>query len=199
MKKCLFITFLIFLNCTVLYTKIFSNELKNIKLNLKDEELAIVIIDLENSTSLLLKKEDNYILYILRYIDDKDLYLNIEIFTNNIDYVFMNEEYDIKYPNKMVIDGNILIDGIRIEPSKIYYKNKSFCINSTNKCNYIYLIDELEIKKPLDGIFYNQYLPEHYIEKLHDLWIDTYKITKNDYTILIIGKNDEILNLQREY
>lgn len=199
MKKCIFIIFLIIINCTILYIKIFSNELKNIKVKLSEYEIAIIIIDLENSTSLLVKKEDNFILYIINYINDKDLYLNIELFTKNIDYVFMNEEYDVKYPNKMVIDGNILLDGIRLEPSKIYYNNKSFCIDIIDKCNYLYIVNELETNSAIDGIFYNENLSSIYIEKIHDMWIDTYKITKSDYTILILGENDEVIKLQHEY
>lgn len=199
MKKWLLIIFLIILNFTILYCKIYSSDLKNIKLKLNDDELGIIIIHLENSTSLLLKNGDTYILYLLDYKDDTDLYINIELFTDKIDYVFMNEEYDLKYPYKIVIDGKIIIDDIRLEPNKISYKGSTFCINSIDNCDYVYLTEEMKINTTPKTIFYNELLSNNYIDKIHNLWTDSYKITENDFTILILNEEYEVIKLQHEY
>lgn len=199
MKKCLFIIFLIIINFTILYSKIYSSDLKNIKLKLDKNKLAIILIYLENSTSLLLKNSDNFILYVLDYKNDTDFYINISLFTDKVDYVFMNEEYDLKYPYKVVLDESIILDGLRIEQNRIYYNNTLFCINEARNCDYIYLTNEVELDNEPKIIIYSDLLSTKYISKLHDSWTDTYKMSKKEFIILILGNDYEVIKLQHEY
>lgn len=199
MKKCLFIIFLIIINFTILYSKIYSSDLKNIKLKLDKNELAIILIYLENSTSLLLKNNDNFILYVLDYKNDTDFYINISLFTDKVDYVFMNEEYDLKYPYKVVLDESIILDGLRIEQNRIYYNNTMFCINEARNCDYVYLTNEVELDNEPKIIIYSDLLSTKYVNKLHDSWTDTYKMSKKEFIILILGNDYEVIKLQHEY
>lgn len=197
MKKLYLIFLLVILNFGLFYVRIFSNQLKKIDLKLKDDELAIIILSLDASKSILLHKTNLFSLYTFSYIDDKDLEQNVSLFTDNVDYVFMSEEYPLSYPFKSVLDGVVVLQGIQIEPSRVHFRNKTFCINEIDSCDYIYLTKEIELPENVDAIFYDESLPTSYIESLHQKWLDVYKVTNKSYTILVLNDDYEVVHLTR--
>lgn len=196
MKKLYLILFLILINVSLLYVKIYSNKLKNINLKLKDNEIAIIILFLEDSNSILIKSLDIHLLYTFDYRTEKNLESNISLFTNHIDYVFMKEEYTLSYPNKIHLDGLTVIQDIQIEPNKIHCNNYTFCIDMVDNCDFIYLTEEKEVNNQKSTIFYADSLPKSYIESFHDDWIDVYKVTKDNYTILLLSDDYEVIQLE---
>lgn len=195
MKKLYLIFFLILLNCCLFYVRISSNQLKKIDLKLKADELAIIILSLDSSKSLLMTKPNFYSLYTFSYIDDKDLEQTISLFTDKVDYVFMNEEYPLSYPYKSVLDGLVVIQDIQLEPYRIHFHNKTFCINESKNCDFLYLTKEIEISDNIDAIFYDESLSNTYIESIHEKWVDAYKITDKSYTILVLNNDYEVIHL----
>ena len=135
MKKIILIIVLIIFNVLLIYSKVSGKN--NINLNLKDEELAIVVIDNINSKSLLLLKNNQTILYILEYNDDKDLIKDLDKFTYSFDYIFKSENFKTSFSNDMIINNN-MIDDIYISKNQIRYMNYSFCINESH-CDFTYL------------------------------------------------------------
>lgn len=196
MKKIYLILFLIVTNIFLLCVKIYSNKLKNINLRLKDNEIAIVILSLEDSKSLLIKSQDSYFLYTFDYLSEKNLNSNISLFTEKLDYVFMKEEYALSYPHKIHLDGLTVLQNIQLEPNKIHYNNYTFCINEVENCDFIYLTEEKEVSSKKSIIFYDYTLSNSYIESFHDDWIDVYKVSSGGYTILLLGTDYDVIYLE---
>ena len=129
MKKLYLIIFLVLANISLLCVRIFSNKLKKIELNLKEGEVAVIILSLEESKSFLLSSKNGNLLYTFSYKDDQNLEQNISLFTDNLDYVFMKHEYPLSYPNKTVLDGLVVIQNIQLEPNRLHYNNRIFKID----------------------------------------------------------------------
>lgn len=192
MKKIILIIVLIIFNVLLIYSKVSGKN--NINLNLDDDELAIVIIDNLKSKSLLLLKNDQSILYVLEYNDDKKLLNDLNKFTYNFDYIFKSDNFKIPFTNDMVINNNI-IDNIYISKNQIRYMNYSFCINESH-CDFTYLTQNIDVKDT-NNIIYTSDISEDIIDN-NDEWIDSYKVSKNNYLIIFIkDDNYEITNLIR--
>lgn len=195
MKKLYLIIFLVLANVSLLYVRIFSNKLKKIELNLKEGEVAIIILSLEESKSFLLSSKNGNLLYTFSYKDNQNLEQNISLFTDHLDYVFMRNEYPLSYPNKTVLDGLVVIQNIQLEPNRLYYNNRVLCINEVENCDFVYLTEEISLSENIDVVFYDESLSDTYIETLHKKWIDTYKITNDSYTILLLNDDYEVIHL----
>ncbi len=191
MRKILFIFFLLLFNILLIYSKVSSKS--NIDLKLKKDELAIIIINNPQSKALLLLKNDLSIAYILDYQKDDNLKKDIYNFTTNLDYVFMNDNYDINLKNRKIIMPRI-IEKIILDNNKITYNNYSFCVDKELSCDITYLIKEKElIGDNIKSIIYNNEINPN----IQNDWIDTYSVGKNNYIIIFIKDNYEINNLER--
>ena len=197
MKKVYLIIVLVIVNLFLLCGKIYSNKLKNINLKLKEDEIAVVILSLQDSKSLLVKAQDIYLLYTFSYENSKNLENNVALFTEKVVYVFMNEEYPLSYPYKIQLDELTVIQNIQLEPNRLHYNNYTFCINEKENCDFIYLTKEIGDIQQKSTIFYDEFLAQEYIESFHDDWIDVYKITNESYTILVLGNDFEIIHLDQ--
>jgi len=196
MKKLVFILFLLIINFYLLYFKISSIDTRNAKLRLRKDELGIVILYLEQSTSLLIKKADYSLLYVIEYHGDNDLYETINLFAENIDYVFMWEEYDLQYSYKVVVDGSISINDIIIEKNSIRYQNHSFCIDTIGECDYIYLIRGVDGKVNAKMVLHNDSLSSSYVKGIYDNWGEIYKVRRSTYITLILGSDHGLIKVK---
>ncbi len=195
MKKLYLIIFLIVINFSLFYVRIFSNKMKKVNLKLRSDEIGIILLSLEKSKSLLITNSDTFLLYTFSYQEDENLAQRLSLFTDRVDYVFMKNEYSLSYPYKTVLDGLVVIQNIQLEPNRLHYNNKTFCINETKDCNFVYLTEELEFEENLDAVFYDEALSDSYIEKLHEKWLDVYKITTDSSTILLLNTDYEVIHL----
>ena len=191
MRKILFILFLLLFNILLIYSKVKS--INNINLKLKKDELAIVIINNPKSKSLLLLKNDISILYVLDYQNDSNIKDDVLNFTSKLDYVFMNDNYDIPFKNKKLIKSKI-IEKIIMDKNKITYNNYRFCIDKELSCDITYLIKEKElVGDNLKSVIYNSEINP----SIKNDWLDTYSIGFNNYIIIFIKDSYEINNLAR--
>ena len=81
MKKYFIIIILIILNILVYTDKTILSSSSKINLDLKEEEIALSIISLDNSKSILINKKD---LFVLEYIDSLNLEKVINLYGVNI-------------------------------------------------------------------------------------------------------------------
>ena len=81
MKKYFIIIILIILNILVYMDKTILSSSSKINLDLKEEEIALSIISLDNSKSILINKKD---LFVLEYIDSLNLEKVINLYGVNI-------------------------------------------------------------------------------------------------------------------
>ena len=193
MKKFVVIISLIVFNVLLLYSKVSSKS--DINLKLDKNELAIIVINNDDSKALLLLKDNKSILYILEYNNDKKLLKNLEKFTYNFDYIYENDLYDIPLDRKELIYTN-MIDNIYLSKNRISYLNYTFCINESY-CDFTYLTGDYEIKET-NNIIYSDNISEKTKDLYEQEWIDLYKISNNNYLIIFIkDDNYEITNLMR--
>lgn len=191
MKKVIFILFLLVFNILLVCSKVLSKS--DIALDLEHDELAIVIIDNDDNKALLLLKNDISIAYILDYKDNFNLKKDLYKFTDSIDYVFMNDEYDIDITNKKIIEPKT-IEKIFLEKNKINYNNYNFCIDQEVNCDFVYLINNNTINgENVKVIIHNNKISP----AIENDWIDKYIVSNNNYIIIFIKDNYEITNLEK--
>ena len=136
MKKYFIIIILIILNILVYTDKTILSSSSKINLDLKEEEIALSIISLDNSKSILINKKD---LFVLEYIDSLNLEKVINLYGVNILRNLIqnnNDLINIKSYNKQTLNNKIMIDNITFEVNDnikiINYKNYNFCIYKKN-------------------------------------------------------------------
>ncbi len=193
MKKWILILFFIFCCLFFFLTKAKSKQLSHIHISLKEGEIAIIFLDFSASKSLLIKTSDEYLFYLLSDEGDSSLEEKVSLFTKVPDYVFMSSSYSLSYPHKKILDEVVVLEKIQLEPNKIHYQDHTFCINQVDDCDYVYLTEEIPIKKTLDVVFYEEDLNSSYIEKFYEQWTDTYKISKQNYTVLFLQDGYEVV------
>ena len=127
MKKYFIIIILIILNILVYTDKTILSSSSKINLDLKEEEIALSIISLDNSKSILINKKD---LFVLEYIDSLNLEKVINLYGVNILRNLIqnnNDLINIKSYNKQTLNNKIMIDNITFEVNDnikiINYKN----------------------------------------------------------------------------
>lgn len=195
MKKVGIIIILLLFNLCIVYAKIANNDLNKVDIKLSDQEIGIVTLALDDSISLLIKYHDKYILYLLDYISDKNILEKTKIFTDYIDYQFMNYNYDIS--NTSIINKK-KVDNLVISKNEIELDNKKICFNKSIGCDYVFIThDDILVNEDVKAIFYYNNLSDNYIDYLNSFWIDEYKLSNQSYTIITIGDDYKVDNLLR--
>lgn len=170
-----------------------SQQLSKVRISLKENEIAIIFLSFSSSKSLLIKTGEEYIFYLLSYEGMNDLEERVSLFTRKPDYVFMKEDYSLSYPHKKVLDELVVLGNIQLEPNRLHFQNHTFCINQIEGCDYVYLTEEIPTPEPIDVLFYDEELSSSYIEKFYEQWMDTYKISKQNYTVLFLQKGYQVV------
>ncbi len=206
MKKYFIIIILIILNILVYMDKTILSSSSKINLDLKEEEIALSIISLDNSKSILINKKD---LFVLEYIDSLNLEKVINLYGVNILRNLIqnnNDLINIKSYNKQTLNNKIMIDNITFEVNDnikiINYKNYNFCIykSGTNKnlsiCNFIYFLDmdNINFSDEVLAVFFDKNIKENKIEKYYDKWVDSYILNdKTFYTLKFLNNDYEVI------
>ena len=194
MKKVLVICLLLALNLCVVYAKIKDQKLDRVDINLKDNEIGIVIINLEQSKSLLIKYKNKNILYLFNYLGKQNIDSSTNIFTDKIDYIYMNNDFSYKTNNKII--GHKNIDDLTLLPNKIIYKEKTICINQSNDCDFVIINqNDILLNKDIKALFYTNNLSTSYLDYLNTFWVDKYRLSNQSYTIITIGDDYQVNNL----
>ncbi len=195
MKKIIIIAILLVFNFCIVCAKISNAELDKVELKINKDELGIVTINLKNSTSLLLKYNDKYYLYISDFIDSKNIKNNEEVFTDYVDYIFMNNNYNY-HDSRAKVVSNDVVDDLIFMRDRIVFKDVTICINQSTNCDYIFINrEDVLINKNNKAIFYSNDLNEKYVDYLKSFWIDTYLLSDESYTVLTIGDDYSVESL----
>lgn len=195
MRKIVIICVLLIFNFCIVYAKMSNEDLDKVELNLKEDELGIVAIKLDNSNSLLLKYRGKYYLYLIDFIDSKNIKASEEIFTDYIDYIYMNNNYNYHDSRAKVVQNDIN-DALSFTKDKIFFKDKSICINTSTDCDYVFINrEDVLLNDDIDVVFYSNDLNDKYIDYLKSFWIDSYPLSNQSYTVITIGDDYTVNNL----
>lgn len=173
--------------------------IENINMSLSSNELGIVFININDNNGLLLSLNNKNILYILKYNNYNDILNYLKPLNINIDYIVMNNDYDI-LGNKILYKDYLYLNNIVFNNKDyimINYNDISLCINPIyNNCDYVYYTDKNNyyINENTKVFIYNDNINTDII---YDKWIDSYKISKNIYTIMKIKNNYEVIEIPK--
>lgn len=208
MRKILLIFFLIIIYVIIITKKIDQAFVEKIDLNLKQNEMGITFISLDDSKSLLINKGSTKILMVLKYLNNHKINDVLKMFNvKKLDYILMNGNYNISVktnrkeiiPNKKmeISDMEIINDHDVI---KIDYLNHRFCIFEKSNpvrlngdCQYIYFLNinkNVSINDETNMIFYNEGTNPIFLEPVYDKWIDIYVIKKDYYVTLKLDEDN---------
>ena len=196
MKKIILIITLLILNIYLLIMRDEKVVLEKIDLNLEYNELGIVFLGLENSHSLVLSVNDLNILYIIDLKNFNSLNREINKLNLSIDFVVMNENYDVNLNvPKKIVRQSLSLNGITFNNGSyksINYNDQSLCINNTN-CDYVYYTKKDIKVNDNKVLFFNQdiKLPDD----LYKEWVDIYKVSNSIYTILKISDTYKVIEI----
>ena len=196
MKKIILIITLLILNIYLLMMRDEKVVLEKIDLNLEYNELGIVFLGLENSHSLVLSVNDLNILYIIDLKNFNSLKREINKLNLSIDFVVMNENYDVNLNvPKKIVRQSLSLNGITFNNGSyksINYNDQSLCINNTN-CDYVYYTKKDIKVNDNKVLFFNQdiKLPDN----LYKEWVDIYKVSNSIYTILKISDTYKVIEI----
>ena len=119
--------------------------IENINMSLSSNELGIVFININDNNGLLLSLNNKNILYILKYNNYNDILNYLKPININIDYIVMNNDYDI-LGNKILYKDYLYLNNIVFNNKDyimINYNDISLCINPIyNNCDYVYYTDK---------------------------------------------------------
>lgn len=196
MKKIILIITLLILNVFLLYKTDHTVSVEKVDLELKYNELGITFLGLDDSNSLVLSLNNINILYIIDYNYFTNLKKELDNLNFKIDFVVMNDNYDIpiNVPKK-IVDSRLNINNIIFNNGKyisINYNNNTLCINNTN-CDYVYYTKNKVKVNDNKVLFFNQNL--NVSDSIYKEWVDVYKINKSVYTVLKIKDQYEIIEI----
>lgn len=201
--KNIFKFLILFIISFIFFSDIQSTSIEKIDLNLQDNELGIIFLNLENSNSMLLSLNGKNILYVLNYTKFDDINNYLKPFNLSIDYIIVNSDYNISLKDKIILDKYLYINNIFFNKDQyvmISYGDKSLCIDpSLNNCDYVYYSYDIPIyiNDNTKLFLYNDIITDKYLKEVYNKWIDSYKISKNIYTILKIKDNYEVLEIPK--
>lgn len=196
MKKIILIITLFIISSYFFFITEKEVALEKIDLNLEYNELGVIFLGLKKSDSLVLSINDINILYIINLNDSSSLKKEIAKLNINIDFIVMNENYDIdlNVPKKIIKEA-LSLNSITFNNKNyqsINYNNQSLCINNTN-CDFIYYTKPNIQVNDNKVLFFNQdiKLPDN----LYKEWVDIYKINNSVYTVLKVGNNYKVIEI----
>ena len=196
MKKIIIILFLI---STFFISNIKKVSLENINLDLSNNELGIIFININNNNALLLSLNNKNILYLLKYNNYNEIINYLKPININIDYIVMNSDYNI-IGNKILFNDYLYLNNITFNKRDyimINYNDNTICINPIlNNCDYIYYTFDTNfyINDNTKVLIYNDNIS---IDRIYNKWVDSYKISKNVYTILKMKNDFEVLEIPK--
>ena len=200
LKKIMLLFLLFIISIFFLYSKINNNKvnLEKADLNLEENELGVLFLNLDDSNSLVLSLNNTNILFLIDYNNSKNIKEILSKFNIVLDYIISIRDYNIDFENKIILSENLIINGIKFynyDYLKIEYEDFDICINNNN-CKYIYYTNKnIEILKNNKVLFFLEDIVLD--ENLYTKWLDLYKISKEEYTILKVKDNFNIYNIAR--
>lgn len=208
MKKIFLIFFLIIVYVIIIKHKIADTFVEKIDLNLKDKEMGITFITLEDSKSLLINKDNIKMLVVLEYLNSNRMNDVLKVFgIDKLDYILMNDEYNIDVlanNSKIINNKQLKIKDVSFsnhnDEMKISYLNHNFCVyekisnqNFSDDCKYIYFLTvdkDVQVNDNVNMVFYNEDTNPDFLEPLYNQWIDVYMVKKDYFVTLKLDEDN---------
>lgn len=194
MKKIGAIVFLCLFSICVVSGKSRDTFIEKIDLKLKDGEIGIVFLPIQRDNYLLIKTKEHTVLLGLEEEDAKINRLLKKIGQDDIDYNISKQEIGKK---QISLDIPFLLDNIEIEKKDDNYKIRLqdrlltvYRDGSLEETEYVYFLKPTEIEKgDIKLAFYKDHFEEEFEKELASYWIDSYKIKKNEFTMVKFTKD----------
>lgn len=209
MKKCFVMLILLIVDILLYTNKTKLSSIDNIDLNLKQGEIALTILSLEKSKSILLNRND---LFVISYEDSTNINDILNLYEiRTLDTQILNGHFntDIKSYNKQTLYNSLILNDLKLIKKNnivsIDYYNYSFCIykSGDNKdlknCDFIYFldIDDIDYSDDVLAVFFDKNINTNIIEKYYDKWVDSYILNnRNLYTIKMSWNDYEVVQIQ---
>lgn len=193
----------------VIYVIIISNRCRivfseKIDLNLKQDEIGIVLYDSNNLRFFIIKDDEMNSIIILKNNDNSRLQNILNVFgTNDIDNLISDVSKELEAKNYYRYKDKIIINNLEFNGNSDLYKIKiydyCFCIyndslnNDLDDCTftYFYKIDsDVILNEKNKVIFFGENIDNSLKELFYTKWIDTYELDNDNYLILKIQKDN---------
>lgn len=172
----------------------YKTRISSTRLNLevKQNELMLIFFKEESNEYLYVKTKDENILLPIKVLNDNIPYKTLnKLGINNVNI----KEYKNNIKNNKFIKK---VDNFKIEfiQNKKEIKNNdfNFCIYEKSNlpdCKYIYFKKRTIVENDnLELALYSDEISENFEKELLEKWIDTYKIKKEEITIVRLSKED---------
>lgn len=142
MKKYILIITLIFINLLFYIKNSNIESVSKVNLKLDKNELGVIFYNTEFSDFIILNKDKKNIMFLINCDNISELEEYIYNSKLNLNYIVMNENYDVSTVHKKVVKNKLTLSNIQFNYKKIKYNNKIICINKDDKCDYTYITTE---------------------------------------------------------
>ncbi|MCI9110768.1 MAG: hypothetical protein HFH47_03020 [Bacilli bacterium] len=161
---------------------------KHIDLRLKENEMSIVFIRLQNSKSLLINDLKTSNLFILDYKNDEGIKNALNVFDSHPDIFFLKHSVEKKVDSIYVTKR----DGI----FKVRVNNYTLCIydndgGNLKTCDFVYLMNlnkSFTIDENINTIFYDDDIDKKLLLEVQESWIDNHIVGTDSFTILKLSE-----------
>lgn len=189
MKKIVAIVFLCLFSICVVSGKSRDTFIEKVDLKLKEGEIGIVFLPIKEDIYLLIKTKENSILLGVEEGDASIKPILKKLGQNIVDYNLSKQDIG---KNKISLETPFLLDNIEIEKKEdnilLKLQDRLLTIyrdGSLEETEYVYFLKPTEIEKgDIKLAFYNDHFDEDFEKELTTYWIDSYKIKKNEFTIV---------------
>ena len=119
MKKYILIITLIVINLLFYIKNSNIESVSKVNLKLDKNELGVIFYNTEFSDFIILNKDNSNIMFLINYSDVNELQEHIYNSKYNLNYIIMNENYDISILHKKVVKNKLTLGNIQFNYKKI--------------------------------------------------------------------------------
>ncbi len=194
MVKKILIIILFILDLSFFSIKTNKAFIEKINIELKKDEMGITFLINNDNNSLLLSKNNEHNLFILKHQSDDGIMNKLKLFgVNQLNNIFALNKFDTNYKLDS-LDSIAYLDILKKNNiTKMRIDTFNFCIyeqgynKNFNECDFLYVLDNdnLAIDEDIKVVFYTEKVNIDNLN-IYEKWIDSYKIDDESYITLVI-------------
>lgn len=205
MKKAAIIFFLCLFSICVVSGKSQDTFIEKIDLKLKEGEIGLLFLPIEEDVYLLFKTKENTILLGAEEHGTDVKKALKKLGQEKIDYNISEQKIG---KNQVSLESHFQLDDISIEKKDDNYivglQDKKLTIYKAGpleETEYVYFLEDTEIEKgDINLAFYGGHIEEEFEKELSTYWIDSYKIKKNEFTIVKFTEDSyNVIRIPEQY
>lgn len=206
LKRIFIIIILIIIYVFIIKIKTKDVFLSKVDLNLRENEVAIVLYNDDMSTYFYIVDNGINNLFLFEPLKDKKVNEFLSAFhISKLDNLFSYSESKLNSINKFSLYDKNKINNIEYYNFKIKIFDYTFCTyqeninNNIDDCTFIYFnaIDKsINLSNSNKVVIYKDSMPDNFKEMLYTKWIDIYELSSENYTVIkIVEDNYNIINI----